>query len=498
MTTIETTCAICVEALNKKTHVPVKCAFCDFAACRKCCETFVLSTPEPKCMNTACGKTWTRGFMIENFTQAFLTKTLREHKERVYLEKEMALFPATQELIERKKEEAILIQDIQTVSNKITGIKHTIDYLTKAKITSKRYENPIIACLLTKRETEAINAIIHRLSSEENTATTLHDGLRNNLNLMRNNTSVARVKKTFIRRCANSECRGFLNTHWNCGLCTRSTCKECHLMKSDTETHECNPDDVATAAVLVRESKPCPTCSTPICKIDGCDQMWCTQCHTAFSWNTGNIETVIHNPHFYEYQRRMGTLARNPLDVPCGRAIDNNFVQFVARNIYDSVYMEDFMAILRVVVHIREVEMPKFATNHVLNNETLRVDYMTQKIDEAKFKSMIYKEHTKFEKKKETHDILAMFVQTVTDIMHRFMKRRPKHVAEKREASYDLNKSSQIKTLVAFTNECLDTLAKTFSNVPFEICIDGSTRAFGFKKKAVAVAAVIDLVGTTA
>ena len=60
--------------------------------------------------------------------------------------------------------------------------------------------------------------------------------------------------------------------------------------KRDCE-HTCNPDLVETAKLLAKDTKSCPTCQTKIFKIDGCDQMWCTQCHTAFSWKTGAIQT---------------------------------------------------------------------------------------------------------------------------------------------------------------------------------------------------------------
>ena len=68
------------------------------------------------------------------------------------------------------------------------------------------------------------------------------------------------------------------------------------------------------------DTKPCPKCSALIYKISGCDQMFCTQCAVAFSWNTGRIVTgVIHNPHYYEWQRQNRTEnLRQPGEHACG------------------------------------------------------------------------------------------------------------------------------------------------------------------------------------
>ena len=71
--------------------------------------------------------------------------------------------------------------------------------------------------------------------------------------------------------------------------------------------------------MLRKETKNCPVCAATIYKISGCYQMFCTQCKIAFSWKTGEIEKgVIHNPHFYQYQREAGQNIRNPQEVPCG------------------------------------------------------------------------------------------------------------------------------------------------------------------------------------
>ncbi len=158
------------------------------------------------------------------------------------------------------------------------------------------------------------------------------------------------------RGCPAEGCRGFLNGKWVCGVCDTAVCRHCHevvdlavwavpahcwldaegagvrepeevaperrVLRSgaaDAEPerrtwHRCSPPAVETARLLVKETKPCPTCRALISKIDGCDQMWCTQCQTAFSWATGQKEEGrVHNPHYYEWLRRtQGAVPREP------------------------------------------------------------------------------------------------------------------------------------------------------------------------------------------
>jgi hypothetical protein len=137
--------------------------------------------------------------------------------------------------------------------------------------------------------------------------------------------AAATAAPAFIMSCPNADCRGYLSENYKCELCEHHTCEMCleliGVSTQEKDLHACKPDNVKSAEFIRKQSKPCPCCGTRISKIDGCDQMWCTQCHKAFSWDTGRIVTgVIHNPHFYQYQREHGGGAapRNPGDVLCG------------------------------------------------------------------------------------------------------------------------------------------------------------------------------------
>jgi hypothetical protein len=103
------------------------------------------------------------------------------------------------------------------------------------------------------------------------------------------------------RACGIDGCRGFLIDSWTCPLCRRATCSRCFA--EVTGAHTCNKEDLETAKALRAAARPCPNCHVPIVKAEGCDQMWCTQCHTAFSWSRGEIERGhVHNPHFVEWR----------------------------------------------------------------------------------------------------------------------------------------------------------------------------------------------------
>ena len=146
-------------------------------------------------------------------------------------------------------------------------------------------------------------------------------------------------KSEFTYKCPVDNCNGFLNERFECGICDNKICRHCMEIKG--EYHECDEDKKETVKLLRQDTKPCPKCGELIHKLpNGCDQMYCIKCHTAFSWRTGQLERGhIHNPEYYRWMRENGRdIPRNPLDViydPCGNEIiDYTSLLIILRNYF--------------------------------------------------------------------------------------------------------------------------------------------------------------------
>ena len=286
-------CRICFDPYNKSTRIRVTCQSCGFEACRQCNSTFILdaSNTLPNCME--CHKEFQREFLVDNFTLKFVSKDWKEHRERVMLQKERALLPTRQPVAEMVKRKNDLNVQCNAILEQINALR------------SQHY-----TCTTEK------NRLEYRIRVGPAADASL--------------PAAQREHAAFVRPCPNTvaNCRGFLSTQWKCNLCSMWTCKDCHEMKGDAQDtpHVCNADNLASAKLIDAETRACPKCGARVYKISGCNQMFCTACNDcAFDWVTGRVETVIHNPHYYEFQRQLngGQAPRVPGDILCGREIDH-------------------------------------------------------------------------------------------------------------------------------------------------------------------------------
>ena len=590
-------CNICCDQYNKSTRSKICCAYCEFAACRTCCETYILSEPSPKCMNTSCAKEWSRKFIREKFTGVFINGKYKEHLENILFDQEKALLPATQPFVEEEIRKQKVREEIKQIDKRIWDLQRQ------------------------KREMEHL---IHYAPVQA--------------------SADASSGPRFVRSCPANDCRGFLSSQWKCGICELWTCPKCHELKGperDCE-HTCDPNSVETAKLLEKDTKPCPKCQSQIFKISGCfaentpillwdgttkmsqnicigdvlvgddgekriveelvsgqdelyeiqqnnamaytvnskhmlalkfvgeksiiwmentnswnicwfdrmerkmktkqfkadnncnkdlmkkqaelflenlkledivlitvddyltldqrckkkllgfkscdgvhyetsfvvkpvgkgdyygwsvdknkrfllsdftvakncDQMWCTQCHTAFSWKTGAIEKNIHNPHYYEWQRKNGGLARAEGDVECGRELTHRTTDSILQLIRtrhiglidiekkkkredDPKYAKNatyylpivnrLCEIIRLTIHNVRNELPQYQTDYVRRNQDLRIQYLKKQLSEEQFKWQIQVNNKRSRKNTEIAQVIQLSNTAVTDVVYRII-----------------------------------------------------------------------------
>lgn len=431
---IDDYCKICGENYNNKI-IKICCEYCPMECCRNCSETFILGQNYPHCMDNNCKKQWTRKFMTRKFTNEFINKKYKKHREQILFEQEQSLLPATQLIIERnqyRENEMIKIQQ------KCYEIGREIEDLRIKQINYLRYYDKLKNNIFTIGQ-NSINDFDRKMTNDETSDNETSDDETTDNETTDNEKSDHRKKlknkKIFTRKCSNNECHGFLSSRWNCSLCNTWTCNKCLINignNYEKMQHICNNDDLETAKLIKSDCKSCPNCSVSIFKISGCDQMFCTNCHTPFSWKTGEIEIGrnIHNPHYFEYvKQNKQNLERNYLDIPCGVELNGDLIYrfhymcAIYNGLSNKLSLNLLVEIGRNIIHLNAVIIQGLNTqidNYGKSNQTERIRYMTKIINETQFKKNIQTNEKKNLKNKEYIELYIMVRDTSSDLIRKF------------------------------------------------------------------------------
>jgi hypothetical protein len=398
-----------------------------------------------------CRQEWDRAQLIQHLSKTFVNTTYKNHREKVLFERERAMLPETMPYVERSMR-------LQKINNKIEEHRVAIKNLSN--------QEQAVIVHLDPANTETGLKVIQELRSE------IYNHQEEIGCLMDIRAAImgtrAKIKhKSFIRGCPAEGCRGFVNMEWDCTLCNSKVCSKCHEVlgegDDDATKHTCDADNVATAKLIVKDSKPCPKCSAMIFKIDGCDQMFCVQCHTAFSWKTGEIEQGrIHNPHFYEILRRSGvTPPREPGDNPIQCREQNNMEnllpafqhinEIVVRRKMSRDVLFIVNAISRLRAHIRHVHLPTYVVNNVDDNRDLRIKYLMKELDEKSFMRRLQQKEKRQKKNLAITSVLELINTVIVDIITRFMQDENRDVLK------------EFDSLVPIVNDELNNIAKLYS-----------------------------------
>lgn len=240
-------------------------------------------------------------------------------------------------------------------------------------------------------------------------------------------------RRKFIMACPGESCRGFLSSQYKCEICCLWTCNKCSTIIGDSkdDPHECNEDAVASTDLIRESTKPCPTCGIRITKISGCDQMWCVECKTAFSWKTGAIERgVVHNPHFFEYQganqggRRGLGMCNNDNVLPF-HDFNNIIIRplriFFANNDEPvPKQISDIRYIYAIYAHMNYYELTVARANiqTLTNNENERVMYILGEITMDELKDMVTTKDRRRRRIVEISNVTEIYCEVSKDIIN--------------------------------------------------------------------------------
>jgi hypothetical protein len=339
-----------------------------------------------------CKMALTDAFLSDNLSKTFITKEYRAYRASILTERELARMSETMgmaaaEQTARNHEKEIIIIDTQ------------IDELVL-----------LMQGLRAQARRHGVAAYRARHPNEEEAAASA---------------------RRFTMPCPRENCRGFLSTQYKCGVCEHFVCPDCFEEKEhDREReHTCNPDNVATVIAIRNESKPCPSCGARISKISGCDQMWCVGCHVAFSWRTGQIQNgVVHNPHFFEYQRANGG---NGVDanrahgqcnaerMPQWNIFRGNVTLPLSNHPAFELIIITLRSIYQVGMHIEQIEIP-YANNIITeleDNSRLRIKYILGEINKDELKSILSNSDRKRKRVLESLLITQLIYTVLKDML---------------------------------------------------------------------------------
>jgi len=316
-----------------------------------------------------CRVPWNREFLDLHLSKSWREGPLKEHRAAFLFDRERSMMPATQPAVEIELQKRTYAAEIPEMTAKWMAMKHELDSLE-----------------LEMKGRQFFIRNGHHLGS---------------------GPTPEKEKRKFVAACPSEACRGFLSTAYKCGTCQKQYCADCR--EPSAEAHFCDPALVATIAAIVKDSKPCPNCGTAISKVSGCDQMYCTSCDTAYSYETGKVATgVIHNPHYFERMKALhGQIPRQPGDQMCGGWPNFHHLPVAIRS------NDTSRNLFRLARHVEAVTLPSYAPP--VDNTDIRVRYLLNELDEEGLKRVLQQRDRRRQKELEIRAPLELFVVTAME-----------------------------------------------------------------------------------
>lgn len=388
-------CAVCM----KDVKTGISCQFCAHFCCTTCLKKVIISQPQAQCME--CKKLWTPAFMRSSFTKTWLNSTkpdgYRGSRRHFLIETEKSKLPYTFEVLVPLRK--------RIIENRVAALEiRSKGYaLLTAAMQLLAEQSEVEQKELRAKDAKTASSLAQKAKKMGKQADSWREQAQEMLIESRHREQTAGILETVPRvavvcPCPVEGCRGMVSSDGRCLACEAAVCTECFVLKDDkrededSSKHICDPKTLATVAAIKAETKTCPKCATRISKIDGCDQLWCTQCNTAFLWSTGAIiHGLVHTTQppeedeeaIPEFMHHSGH----------ARALDMAFKEFIKIKKLNAkkLNVHSFFMLIYSIQTIRDM----IRDMHVVDREPLlddlRVDYCLNRITEDRWKKLVFR-----------------------------------------------------------------------------------------------------------
>lgn len=445
------TCAICVDTFNRTIRKRVVCEKCNIEICVKCIKRYISEHLQPPhCMQ--CKTIYTKEFMNTNFSERYRKFVLKNLHETLLVQREKQYLPELMHRAEAKKTFMAIDKQFTEINKKYILHSEQI-YVYNQELQKLVFSDNFDTTQLEELKRKYQESVMLFKETETKRNELINERALN-FKLYKHG---GKYNVSQILECIQPDCKGYLDDDFKCGLCHIQVCKDCYTECNDN--HVCDKNNVESVKLIREETRPCPNCRKPIYKIVGCDQMFCTMCHTAFDWNTGNIEMHrIHNPHYYEWLRqRNQQLPREMGDVPCGGL--PNKKQFESKLLELSTSVSNILYFKQVLnmantLERKEVIRHPARIERTHEQDMININYLCGIINECTWKRKLFE----FEKKKELSIEYRLLLDMILAVLIDYF-----NILQQLTDKEDINRIiSELDELRKYYNKCIDDLNYRF------------------------------------
>jgi len=490
-------CSICMDNYTPIIRKKIVCKYCGADSCSKCIERYLLDRIEDAhCLH--CRVNYNDVTLNEICTKTYLKNTYFKHRQEILVARERANLPGLQEAAQqerRKRDDAEKISAIKKEIAVLNGEKEKI--LTQYNTIYTDYYTAMAAKKDVSGFRKTLDKLLEECEKYRQKIAIKQDEINRirwphayGLGAVAGTTAEPEPeeKKKFIRRCTRDGCQGFLSTAWKCGICEYYSCSKCFITKTkkQDDPHECKKEDLETAEMIKKDSKPCPNCGEFIMKVSARQQMFCITCKTPWDWVTGKVVTtgIIHNPHYYEWMKRNGGQApRNPADVPCGGYPAGWDLVRMPRGMNHKI-SSLFYEFHRICQELQDISTRNYRT-HIDTDvaNTTNIKFLLGDFDEKQWGQHLAKNERRRKRDSEVQEIFTAFRMVAVELINRVQNynqgainsfgRLPIPDAEKYITEWNV----EAKALIDMMNDALRQVSINYSYaVPYFVVESGYYR----------------------